>query len=303
MSRLYEATQRALRPAGGPAEPAPIAPSASAIQSFPREQRTTDEREPAPMPPPARTGAEILPLRSQELRQAHLPARPQFDEKLVSGGSSNVAFGEYRRLAATIIQAAKGPSSSIVITSAVPGEGKTLTAANLALTYAEVYGRRVLLIDADMRRPCLHDLFGVENRIGFSDCAKAGRLIDSAVVTIDSMLTLLPAGRPDGDPAGVLSGVDITKLLAEATESFDCVIFDTPPATILPDAQILSKMVETTILVVRSGSTPYQKVDRAVEAIGRERIAGVVLNYLDPTATPVREYSGYYGRHSSAAIK
>ena len=301
MSRLYEATQRARRPAGEAVEAVPGVPT-NAIQSFPREQQSGDDHEPAAVLS-GPTAAEVLSLRVQELRKQPSPPEPQFNEKLVSGGSSSVAFGEYRRLASTILQNAQGPSNSIVITSAVPGEGKTLTAANLALTYAEAYGRRVLLIDADMRRPCLHDLFGVENRIGFSDCAKGGRLIDRATVTIDSMLTLLPAGRPEVDPAGVLSGADISKFLSAAKGTFDCVIFDTPPVTILPDAQILSKLVETTLLVVRSGSTPYAKVDRAVEAIGRERIAGVVLNYMDPNATQIREYSGYYGRYPAAAAK
>jgi capsular exopolysaccharide synthesis family protein len=183
----------------------------------------------------------------------------------------------------------------MMVTSAVPGEGKTLTAANLALTLARSYSRRVLLVDADMRRPFLHELFGTANGVGLGACLKAGRLLPGAATTLELGLTLLTAGQAEADPVSYLSSSGLQDFVGDVAACFDCVIFDTPPAVLLPDAELMAGTVQSTILVVRSGRTPYRKVERAIEAIGRERIAGVVLNQMSSDAVAAADYSDVHG--------
>jgi capsular exopolysaccharide synthesis family protein len=216
--------------------------------------------------------------------------------KLVSVETWSPAFSEYRRLAATLVQAdTHGEALTLMVTSSVPGEGKTLTAANLALTMSRSFGRRVLLVDADMRRPFLHTLFGMPNRSGFDACLKAGRFLPDMAIDIDHRLTLLTAGKPDADPVGFLSGPTLQNFVGDVAERFECVIFDTPPAVLLPDAELLSKVVKTTLLVIHSGKTSSRLAERAVEAIGRERIAGVVLNQVRQEHMPRENYAASYG--------
>lgn len=207
---------------------------------------------------------------------------------------ANESFGlveQFRRLAATLhhTQTDRG-IRSVMVTSAMAGEGKTLTATNLALTLSESYRRNVLLVDADLRRPSLHSVFQVANVSGLSDGLQAPKENRLALVQISPLLTVLTAGRPDPDPMHLLISKRMQEVLHEASSRFDWVILDTPPVGLLTDANLLAAMVDAALLVVRVGTTPYQAVERAVDAIGRERIVGVVLN----GATESGPQDGYY---------
>jgi capsular exopolysaccharide synthesis family protein len=222
-------------------------------------------------------------------------ARHKATEKLITNNARTAAFAEYRHLAALLLQVNPDRRGlTMVITSAVPGEGKTLSAANLALTLTEAYARRVLLVEADMRRPVLSEQFGITAVLGFCDCLRAGRLLSAATVGIHGGLTILPAGQPNADPVSVLSSDRLRAFVEDAARVFDCVLFDTPPAVLLPDAELISKVVDTTLLVVHAGRTSYQKVQRAADTIGRERIAGVLLNQVQPDTVTGKEYDDYY---------
>jgi protein-tyrosine kinase len=178
----------------------------------------------------------------------------------------------------------------VMIASAVQGEGKTLTAANLALTFSESYQRRVLLIDGDLRRPALHSIFRVANSSGLSNLTSSQqeRLFARPVT---ARLALLPAGPPTADPMADLTSDRMARVIDEARESFDWVIIDTPPVVLLSDANLLSAMVDCAVLVVKAGSTPHELVTRAVSALGRDRIIGTVLNRSE--REPHHSY-GYY---------
>ena len=313
MSRIYEATRRASDRAAawetGGVQPAesigtfPVERRTDTIGTFPVERRA--EVRSAPHPKPAATVERAVPV---SVSIAPRPSGPdQCDPaaagagKLISAETLTPAFGEYRRLAATLVQADTDRQGlTLMVTSAVPGEGKTLTAANLALTLSRSFGRRVLLVDADMRRPFLHTLFGAPNRSGLDACLRAGRLIAEATIAVDDKLTLLTAGTPEVDPVGLLSGAPIENFVREAMAQFECVVFDTPPAVLLPDAELLSKVVTTTLLVIHSGKTPTRLAERAVAAIGRERIAGVVLNQVSPEHLPPDSYADArtYGQYA-----
>lgn len=206
------------------------------------------------------------------------------EERLVLGkGSPPLLAEQFRRLAATLHHAQLVQKLKVVmVTSANAAEGKSLTSANLALTLSESYRREVLLIDADLRRPTLHEVFQVPNVAGLNDGLKSDAEQQLSAVKITNTLTMLPAGRPDPDPMSSLTSARMRRILEEAAARFDWVIIDTPPIGLLADASILATMVDGALLVIRAGQTPHPSVLKAVETFGRERILGVVLNDTDP---------------------
>ncbi len=228
-------------------------------------------------------------------------------EKLVgaqasqNGANLGVAMEQYRKLAATLhhAQADRG-LKLIVVASANPGEGKSLTAANLALTLSESYQRSVLLIDADLRRPSVHEIFGLPNGTGLSD----GLALDSvkllSVIELSPLLAVLPSGQPMLDPTSALTSVQMRRVLEEARASYDWTIIDTPPIGLLSDARLLVEMVDGVILVVEAAKTPYPDLLKAIEVIGRDRLLGAVLNRFHDVSERSHYYTDYYRRSGSS---
>jgi protein-tyrosine kinase len=207
---------------------------------------------------------------------------PPVDVNLVGlKGIEPASVEQYRRLATSLhgLQRERGVKT-VMVTSSVPREGKTLIAANLAVTLSESYGRRVLLIDADMRRPSVHELFGVPNRVGLGDGLRTPGTMLTLEKTTDH-LTILTAGRPDSNPMAGLASERMRVVLKEAAERFDWVIVDTPPVGMLSDARLIASYVDGVVFVVGAGTTERQLVERAFNEIGRERIIGTVLNRVD----------------------
>jgi receptor protein-tyrosine kinase len=228
--------------------------------------------------------------------QMELRTNPALEGKLVgTAGVPPPCVEQYRKLAATLhhLQLERN-AHVLMISSAVPAEGKTLTAANLSLTMSESYGRRVLLIDADLRRPTLHHLFDLPNLTGLSDGLRSENERLLPLVQVSSRLTVLPAGRPDPDPMVGLTSARMRRILNEASAVFDWVVVDTPPIGVLTDGRLLADMVDTALLVIRAGTSPFNLITRAVEALGRDRIAGVVLNGLSPRDQHANGYYGYW---------
>lgn len=255
------------------------------------------------------------PVAGQSVREGHAPpvndlqmpdigrrlGGSEAAEKVVSTTLPPDVVEEYRRLAAMLhhIQAERG-SQVLMVTSAVAEEGKTLTATNLALTLSGSYGRTVLMIDADLRRPSLHRMFNVTNFAGLSEMLKESEAAPPSLTAISPQLTLLTAGRPSHDPMAALISQRMKKLIEEARTNFDWVIIDTPPVGLLTDASLLAQMVDLAVLVVRAESTAYEQVQRAADAIGRHRITGVVLNRVSSSALgESSRYAKYYGAYTS----
>jgi protein-tyrosine kinase len=219
------------------------------------------------------------------------------DQKMLPGSRE-----QYRRLAAGLHQAQAATAIKVVmVSSAVPGEGKTLTVSNLALTLSESYHRRVLIIDADLRRPSLHRLFKVPTSPGLTESLLAPEERELHPHQISPNLSLLPAGMPSADPMAALTSARMRHILDDAREAFDWVIVDTPPIGLLPDASLVAANVDATLFVVKAGETPFELVKRAVEIVGADRLLGVVLNRAMPD--PQRYGYGYaqYGGQKSAA--
>jgi capsular exopolysaccharide synthesis family protein len=199
---------------------------------------------------------------------------------------------QYRRLAAVLhdAQAVSG-LKVVMVASAVAGEGKTLTAVNLALTLSGSYRKRVIVIDADLRRPAMHQVFRIDAAQGLTDGLAPASEARLVVRQISPTLSVLPAGRPTPDPMAALISDRMRRLIDEARETFEWVIIDTPPLVLLPDANLLASMVDGAVLVIKAASTSHQLTKRAVEAIGRSRIVGVVLNRA--TESAIGRYGGY----------
>jgi protein-tyrosine kinase len=215
--------------------------------------------------------------------------------KLVVGASRNVVSTEqYRRLAAALhdSQVEKG-LKTVMITSAVPREGKTLTVINLGLTLSESYGRRVLLIDADLRRPSIHEILKVPNERGLSDVLGASRG-ELPLIQMSQRLWVLPSGRADNSPLAGLSSDRMRTIIEEVSGRFDWVLIDTPPVGLLPDAQVLGRLVRAAVFVIRAGATPFAAVEKAMADLGRDCIIGTVLNDVDPSTLPTTSYYGHY---------
>ena len=223
------------------------------------------------------------------------------DEKLVSRLLDSRSVEQYRRLAARLhLEQAQRGTKVVMISSALPGEGKTLTAANIALTLSHSYKRRVLLIDGDLRRPWVHELFNVPNVSGLNDGIRSQTGQKVPLIRWSDCLTILTAGRPDSDPMSVLSSDRMRQIIAEASATFDWVIVDTPPVGLLSDANLLAAIVDTIILVVQSGRTPFNDINKVVQTLGRDSILGVVLNKVDTNGR--YPYDDYYYSYAPKAL-
>ena len=225
----------------------------------------------------------------------------QLGGKLVLGSTTPAGtIEQYRRLAATLHHAQRENGIKVVmVASAMPGEGKTLTASNLALTLSESFRRKVLVIDADLRRPTMHDIFQIPNIAGLNEALASDDVLPPAF-ELSHRLTLLPAGRPNPDPIGVLTSPAMRDLIRDARADFEWVIVDTPPIGLLTDASLLAGMVDAVLMVVAAGGVPVRTIQRAADALGRDRIMGVVLNRAQlPAAGKYghQGYGGYYGHH------
>jgi protein-tyrosine kinase len=214
-------------------------------------------------------------------------------ERCVASPTANHGMVEQFRRLAAVMQNAQATNGIriIMMTSATPADGKTSTALNLGLVLSESYHRRVLLIDADLRRPSMGGLLELADVPGLGDALKSAHDQKLSVVQISPNLTLLPGGRPDPDPMRGLTSPRMKKILEDARERFDWVILDSPPTEPTADAQYLADMVDAIVFVIRAGQTQYAQADKAVTALGRERILGVILNGVDQL--PGEAY--YYG--------
>ena len=194
-----------------------------------------------------------------------------------------------------------GPPHLMVITSPSPGEGKTTVVTNLAICLAEI-NRKVLLIDADMRKPRVHKVFGLPNQWGLSDLLRGAGSLDQgasledlAVKTQVPGLSVLPSGSPTHSIPNLLHSPHTSELLRRAREEFDSVLIDTPPMMQISDARVLGQMADAVILVLRAGQTTRGTAKAAAERFLEDgtRLLGTILNSWDPKANGYGYYDSY----------
>ncbi|HEY6360345.1 MAG TPA: GNVR domain-containing protein [Vicinamibacterales bacterium] len=200
----------------------------------------------------------------------------------------------YCRVAVELHQLRQSRSLSVLmIASAEPGEGKSLTAANLGVALGASYRQRVLLVDADLRKPTLHTLLEAKSAPGLSDSISNGHGAWLQPVRMADTLSLLSAGDARSNPLVTLTSPRLKDLLAQQGQRADWVILDGPPLAAFPDGHVLASLADGIIVVVGAGQTPLAAVEAAVKMVGRERIVGIVLNRS--TVSP-RVYYEYQGR-------
>ena len=208
----------------------------------------------------------------------------------------------YRALRTSLLLTfAGGPPTVILITSALPEEGKTTTSVNSAIVLAQK-GTRVLLIDADLRRPSIHKTLGMGPKIGLSNVLTGAATLQQAIIpsTILPELFILPAGTPPPNPAELLASAKMKNVLAELRKQYDHIVIDSPPTLSVTDAVVMSTDADAVVLVIRSGHTTKPALRRARDILLQvnARVCGVLVNAVDlnsPDYYYHYEYQGKYG--------
>lgn len=180
---------------------------------------------------------------------------------------------------------------TILITSSEPGEGKSTTSGNLALSFAQA-GKNVILIDCDLRKPSIHKKFKISNALGLSDVLIGKMKVEEAVNKYANRLDILTAGKIPPNPSEMLGSKAMEKLLEEIKDHYDIVILDTSPVLAVTDAQVLSRKADGTIMVVRAEATKKDSVLRAkglLDMVGA-KILGTVINGVERS----RKHYYYY---------
>jgi capsular exopolysaccharide synthesis family protein len=175
--------------------------------------------------------------------------------------------------------AAQQPLRTIAVTSAVAGEGKTTAAVNLALVSAMSVGRRVLLVDCDLRRPKVHQALGLRVDAGLAELLEAEAAVEDAIVEVQgSSLRVLPVRSLPPNPSELLASTRMSELIEQLSEGHDRVILDVPAILGIPDAKIITDLCDGMLFVVKADSTAAEEVTSALEVVDRRRVLGVVLN-------------------------
>jgi capsular exopolysaccharide synthesis family protein len=264
----------------------------------------------------------IIPSASLDLKHAYYYSKRQRrlrHEEAESGEERRVELVTFQHKPSLVAESFRAAVASIlfsgengnyprviVLTSPAPKEGKTTVVSNLALALVEI-NRRVLLIDADMRKPRLHDIFNVSNEHGLSDVLKAaGPLNGQEGIICETAypgLFVLPAGPSEVGIHNMLYSPRLPEIIARFRKEFDVVIIDTPPVMHMSDARVLGRLADGVIVVVRAGHTTRDTVQSAVRRFSEDgtRVIGTILNDWNPKkhqgygyGYAYRSYDGYY---------
>ena len=184
------------------------------------------------------------------------------------------------------------PIRKIVLTSPGSGDGKTLTALNLALVLAQDNNKTVLMIDADLRKPGIRDYFVHQPRIGLVEAMNGDRPLASVLFRPEgSRLFILPSGSDAQNPAELLGSIRMKMFLARLAEAFDHIVIDTPPVGLFIDADVLAAFSDACLIIVRAGRSPKKRVARSVETMKKHNLIGIILN--DVRQSPFERYYQY----------
>jgi capsular exopolysaccharide synthesis family protein len=192
---------------------------------------------------------------------------------------------QFRHLRARLDSlAAQRPLRTIAMTSALPNEGKTTAAINLAIVCEMHLDRRVLLVDCDLRKPKVHRALGLRPSAGLAEVLQEQSQLEKAIVRVEGgafeggALEVLPVKDQPSNPSELLASARFKSLVEELSRRYGLVILDTPATLALPDAKIISELADGLVMVVRADVTPQEDVQAALDILDRNRILGVVLN-------------------------
>lgn len=190
---------------------------------------------------------------------------------------------EYNKLRSSIIALTEGEKflNTVMVTSTLTNEGKSMTALNLAISLAKEHDHTVLLVDADLRRPSVHKYLDIDPEVGLVHCLRDNLPIEKALIkTGVGNLVVLLAGEAVKDPVDMLSSNRMKEIVDELKQRYPerYVVFDTPPALPFADAGVLASIVDTTLFVVREGMTKVEDLEKTLEAFKGHHLLGVVYN-------------------------
>jgi len=218
---------------------------------------------------------------------------------------NRVGAEKFRTLRSRLYQIASAqPLKKILVTSSTPAEGKTFVTANLAQSFVRQAGRRVLLIDSDLRASRLHMHFGAPEKPGLSEYLR-GDCDEYQVTQVapDGNLCLIPGGREVSNPSELLHSDRMKHLLEHMGTMFDWIILDSPPALAVHDASILADMCDGVLFVVRAGVTDFELAEKASAEFREKNLLGVVLNGVEKGDVYGEYYYYGYGSEKSADSK
>ncbi len=250
----------------------------------------------------------MIPLGSKSAREGPNPKRlviassKEAVELVTQVRPQSQMAESYRALRTSLLLSNLGsPPKVIMVTSALPQEGKTTTSINCAVVLAQK-GVRVLLIDADLRRPSIHKTLGMGPRSGLSNVLTGSNTLEQTITrsTILPNLFILPAGTPPPNPAELLASANMRDVLAKLREQYDHIVVDTPPSLSVTDAVVLSPRADAVVLVIRSGQTTKQALRRSRDILAQvnAKVVGVLLNAVDLSSPDYYYYYEYQGKYA-----
>lgn len=227
------------------------------------------------------------------------PWTPDPQSVLFRGPARRLGMEEFRTLRTRLLQMReRSPLQTILVTSVLPGEGKTFVAANLAEVFVQQRGRRVLLIDGDLRLSRLHAMLGAAPAPGLSEFLRGDAEASSIIQRgTPENLFFIPGGRAASNPTELLGSGRLKSLLHRLAPLFDWIVVDSPPCVPLSDASLIADICDGVLMVVRSGKTPFDVAQKGSQQFREKRLLGVVLNQVAPQSA----YSAYYYNSLEAA--
>jgi exopolysaccharide/PEP-CTERM locus tyrosine autokinase len=226
----------------------------------------------------------------------------EWDERLYMAVNDNSYLPEvFKVLRSRILHPQDGKTvpKTIMVTSAIPKEGKSFITANLGISLANGMDQHSLLVDCDLRKPVLAKMFGLDNRVGLVDYLRGDAMLSDLIAkTPVSALSVLTSGKPPVNPAELLGSTKMSALVEELSGRYEdrIIIFDSPPMLVAAESSVLAGQVDAIILVVRQSTSGKAQIQKLIDTIGTERILGIVFNdqSINPLQKSVVKGYGYY---------
>jgi protein-tyrosine kinase len=287
-------------------DPRKAAVAGAAVSGPQKPIQKGPDREPVAKPSAAsakasETGSDTVADKPQSAPAAAVPGFDPnaLDKNLVSLLNPQSFEAEHFKILRTNLlfpESGRTPRS-VMVTSALPGEGKSFVAANLAVSVARHVNWNVLLMDCDLRRPSIHRQFGYQESPGLSDYLSNGISLQPLLLktSVDN-LTILPAGKPPHNPSELLSSDRMSALLKEVATRYDdrLIILDSPPPRLTAEAAALARLVDGIVLVVKYASTSRDIVNDLIDKIGKDKVLGAIVNRFEARSPFYK--SQYYGK-------
>lgn len=284
MGKLSKALEKALPGAG----------------EFPFDEITSKDKKDIPLKQQFSAVSNVDESFLNETHEYNLNNQRWDDRLLLSTEASSPVAENFRRLRSKILHPSERSSpKTILVTSLVPGEGKSFVCANLGVSLAHGLEHHALMVDCDMRRPSLGSIFGLANDSGLVNHLQDN--VDLSLLfrkTGLPKLSLIPSGMPPDNPADLLDSKRMMELIDELANRYAdrFILFDSPPSAVASETSILAKQVDGVVLVVRWGYSRREQVKKFVELLGEEKIIGLVFNaYEENEMDSLLKMKGYYG--------